>query len=512
MIRVRGHRPPPVLAPLCLAAGLLGACTVHGTLATAQIPGIDFELVWDSDGSLTDGFTVEAGDADRDGKFDFAGARSSPGIIHLFETDGHGGYEEIWNSTAAVTPDSYIDFAFADTDGDSLGEIFGATGSSTGQVMLFEQSASGGFDFLHDLIEEGDESGNLLLRRVLVGDTDLDGLKEVIVLAGGANPPEGLVAIWEHAGAPGENTYARVYAYATHAHIVSGALGDSDHDGLPEVLLGLDGFSGFPLNIRRIEYDPNQGTWVHFQFTTSVTGLPMAPHVADLDQDGLEELAYGSSGKVVVFENSGDNAFQLRFLSSEPLSGDVLSLDSRTLRVPGTPTLAAGTSGGDLITWSYDPNRDLFSRTYREFGLGGPVVGLALADDGNDEFEELLMFVGGAIDEVRVYRRRVLLAVSPAEATEPAESTLAAAPNPLSTMTRLTAPAGAGVLTIHDVNGRAVRRLRLAGGSVIWDARDEAGRAMPRGIYWVRAAGAGRGEGAGEGQVQAESFPIAVVR
>jgi hypothetical protein len=458
----------------------------------AQVPDIDFALVWDSDAALTDVFNVEAGDADRDNVFDFAGASTSPNVIHLFEADSLGGYSEVWNSAAAVAPGAYADFVFADTDRDGLGEILGAETSVQGKVMLFEQSAGGGFDFVHDLIRESDPSGSRRLRSVLVGDTDLDGSREVIVIAGGDHPPAGLVSIWEHSGAIGENVYARVFDYTTSSYIFSGTIGDSDNDGLPEIVLGFDGFGGFPLNIRRLEYHPGLGTWVHLQFTSNLIGLPVVPHVADLDLDGQQELAFGSSGYAVIFENTGANNYVSRFTTAEPLPGKVISLASRTLSVPGTPTLAAGTNEGDLGLWSYDPSQAGFNRTYAQTGLGGPIGGLALADDGNDESEELVTAVGD-IDEIRIYRRVILLAAPPLETSEVLLSPLSAAPNPLAGWTRLTARGPVTSLAIYDLSGRMVRRLDVSGGSAFWDARDEGGRSVPQGVYWVLGSRTGDG-------------------
>jgi len=73
---------------------------------------------------------------------------------------------------------------------------------------------------------------------------------------------------------------------------------------------------------------------------------------------------------------------------------------------------------------------------------------------------------------------------------------LAASPNPFGRMTTINYQlpcAGTVALTIDDIAGRAVRR--LAGGlqnaglhSVTWDGRNDRGRALPTGVYFVRLA------------------------
>jgi hypothetical protein len=54
------------------------------------------------------------------------------------------------------------------------------------------------------------------------------------------------------------------------------------------------------------------------------------------------------------------------------------------------------------------------------------------------------------------------------------------------------APTGPCCVTILDAAGRAVRRLDLGSGAAVWDGRDELGRDVPAGRYWIRAPGAGR--------------------
>ncbi len=471
------------------ADGLLGTAPPSGGGATAQaLSDLDFAPVWDSGTTLSNVLGLGAGDADRDGRFDFAGAHFTPNQIHLFAADGQGSYEEIWNSGAPAPPSSYIDFAFGDTDGDGLGEIFAAEVSTFGKVMLFEESA-GGFTFVHDTIRESDPIGTRRPRKILIGDTNLNGREEVIVICGGSAPTDGLVAIWEHSGVIGENLYTRVFAYTTPSYLFSAALGDTDQDGIPEIVLGYGGSAGFPLNIRRLEYDPAAQTWVHTLFQSAVIGLPTAPHVADLDDDGRPELAFGSSSFVAIFENTGENAYALRLETATAWSGNVLALDARPLTVPGTMSLAAGSFGGDLRVLSYDPDLASWEESYARPALGGPIRGLALADDGADGFEEILTALG-TVDQIRVYRRVSGPSAIPAGDPAPSVVALTVAPNPFAASAHITIPGGlvANELSIYDALGRRVRTLRGGPGGATWDARDDHGRRVPRGVYWIRAA------------------------
>lgn len=89
--------------------------------------------------------------------------------------------------------------------------------------------------------------------------------------------------------------------------------------------------------------------------------------------------------------------------------------------------------------------------------------------------------------------------VTGAETTPPEPVHLQASPNPFRTETRIDAPDW-GFLTIHDVQGRLVRVLTCVPGGACpqvagafrgsWDGRDERGRAMPSGVYFLRYSGA----------------------
>jgi flagellar hook assembly protein FlgD len=72
-------------------------------------------------------------------------------------------------------------------------------------------------------------------------------------------------------------------------------------------------------------------------------------------------------------------------------------------------------------------------------------------------------------------------------------------PNPArgTSLLRLVLPdAAVGLLTIHHPNGRIVRTItrgRLEAGESIlsWDGRDDAGDAVPSGVYFARMVGSG---------------------
>jgi hypothetical protein len=69
-----------------------------------------------------------------------------------------------------------------------------------------------------------------------------------------------------------------------------------------------------------------------------------------------------------------------------------------------------------------------------------------------------------------------------------AESGLRAFPNPFQASTRLEVPAGVDEVRVLDATGRLVRTLR-ASSSLRFDGRDEAGRPLSAGVYWMKPVG-----------------------
>jgi hypothetical protein len=76
----------------------------------------------------------------------------------------------------------------------------------------------------------------------------------------------------------------------------------------------------------------------------------------------------------------------------------------------------------------------------------------------------------------------------------PAVARLTASPNPFLGQTRIrlsAAPVQGTELAVFGADGRQVRRLAIAGQrpGVVWDGRDDAGKKLPAGVYYVRAPG-----------------------
>jgi len=95
---------------------------------------------------------------------------------------------------------------------------------------------------------------------------------------------------------------------------------------------------------------------------------------------------------------------------------------------------------------------------------------------------------------------RVRAAITAARPPVPRHLTLGAPfPNPFGSGTRidLALPTASDVtITVHDVSGREVRGIRLRGlgagaHTQVWDGRDDRGRPVPAGVYFLRVSAAG---------------------
>jgi len=236
---------------------------------------------------------------------------------------------------------------------------------------------------------------------------------------------------------------------------------DWNGDSKKDLLLGCEN--------GQVLFWPNVGddTWPMFQAAETLIagGAPLYqyrvnPFVADLDRDGVDDLACGDgNGYVLFYRNKGTNA------------SPVLS-PAETLRTTdGQPVKPGANPYGSRCWfgyWDADSLPDMLMSAY----------------DGNVE-----LFRGALPTGVEEDR---WLGARPA---------LSAGPNPSAghrVTIRYTLGAASSVsLEVHDLTGRVVRT--LAGStatpgehSIVWDGRDDSGAEVNCGVYFCRLSASGQ--------------------
>jgi hypothetical protein len=191
------------------------------------------------------------------------------------------------------------------------------------------------------------------------------------------------------------------------SYLVDLAIGDADNDGDEEIILGVGGGLGFPMYLRRLEYNPGTGTYDHKMMEPGVTGLPLAPHVDDIDGDGLNELVMGSAlvqgGILYILEATADDTFTEAYRSPDYFDGNVLTTTTGPLFGRERPGIAAGSFGGALRIYGHDGDsyRSLLAAPITS---GGSIRGTFLGSaDGDDRPE--IVFASKGDDRVYVYEQ-----------------------------------------------------------------------------------------------------------
>ncbi|HET9940936.1 MAG TPA: hypothetical protein VFR25_07525 [Candidatus Eisenbacteria bacterium] len=177
----------------------------------------------------------------------------------------------------------------------------------------------------------------------------------------------------------------------------------------------------------------------------------------------------------VVFEKVGCK------VNSVPYGG-ISTIVANTSVAPTIPTLGATAlvRTGDAPTITTCPLTDSAASRF--------------AIRSGTSASSFLVFQTNAGDTAHVWSTATGVGTTPPEPVR-----LQASPNPFRAETRIDAPDW-GPLAIHDVQGRLVRVLTCAPGGACpqvagafrgsWDGRDERGRAMPSGVYYLRYSGA----------------------
>jgi hypothetical protein len=453
-----------------------------GSFARPGVPGagilfsdsLQFAQTWTSGTILNNQWDAYCGYLDDDSLLDLLGHHWNPNVLHVFESDGAGGYNHRWQQTESLPPGSYCTVTSGDPDDDGEVEILGGEVSTLGKVVVFENVADDSWALPAVPIRLRNER----IRTVRVADTDGDDTNEIVVICGETGG--GGVYIYEHSGPPGVHVYVERYHYTTVSYLFQGEVGDADNDGYPEVLLGVGGWHGFPMYIRRIWYDTATCTYSHKMFESSVIGLHLTPLACDVDSNGSNELVVGSSGdpagQLHVFKYAGNDSFLPVWSSSMTTEGNVISAAAASFEGFRTPLFFAAPFAGAVYGFVADDTAFHCVSCFSP-GTGSAIRSIDAARDGLDQ---LLLAESAPADYMSVWRREPGPGVFEARHAC-RQQPLTARPNPARGAVSVTADVALCDAAVFDAAGRLVARLG-SGTRLAWNA---AGAAA--GVYRIQA-------------------------
>jgi len=383
---------------------------------------------------------VAAGDLDGDDVSDlvvgYAGAAAHIGVIRNLE---HGAFAPAVPYGTFGFPDGIL---LHDVDADEdLDVIVGDASSNTVRVYRNQGDGTMGEAEVYTILSMGAYPSDY-------AGADLDGDERLDVIV--AAPLSSSPALWLRGRSDG--TFDDPLPLPTSpGGATSVAAGDLDHDGDVDLVFVDISF----VDEIRILFNLGEATWSEAVGISPDFSLSLGARVRLADLDGDDDLdlvaiplsAGFTPGRAAVFLNDGSGGFLAA--ASVTTGGYGISLLLEDLDVDGAPDV--------LVTDHVD---DLVWILRNTTSTGAPVAAPAGAG----------------------------LAVAGANPTRGA------------TAFRFLAPAGVSArLLVADVSGRAVRTLvegRSSGESrvVPWDGRDDRGRPLPAGVYFVRLEAAGRRE------------------
>ncbi len=249
--------------------------------------------------------TLDVGDADNDGTNEIVIGleRLSPGQpgnvsrLRLYKRSGG-----TWTETLISAPEalSVEDVKIDDPDDDGLNEIValmanaGAAGPR--QVRLYKRAPSGWtVENLTSLVT----SGPIGAERLVVGDADGDGDKEIVIPYWGSVTK--LVAL-DRTGIGWEEVII-----SSNPGMVDGlALGFFDANERPDIITGEGQSLGGSGRVRRFEHDSATGTW-QMTFLSPALGGMRDADFGDADNDGSKDVLIANLASLRLFKPQGSS-------------------------------------------------------------------------------------------------------------------------------------------------------------------------------------------------------------
>ena len=378
-------------------------------------------------------------DLNNDGDQDVVTADISGGTISVLPNNGNGTFA----TRTAYAAGNLIRQVFGgDFDGDNDIDLV-STSTNTNLLYLWYNNGDGTYPAVAQTFSQVSARPFA----VETGDFNLDGHLDIAVASQVPSVFDSVTVLMNN----GTGGFTRTGAYRVGGD-GSWELSGNDFDADGDFDIAVVN-SASP---QRMAFLVNDGTGAFPTRTTVVTGaFPLGAFTADLDgDDDIDAIASNFSGSSIsIFTNDGLGAFTL------------------------STTLLVRVSGS--YTWAHDLD-------------GDGDLDLSVADELADS---IFVFYNGASPSTDV--------PDVAAASSAAPGTLVLWPNPVRAggvaSLRLEGMPGAVVVDVYGVDGRKVRRLwsgPLAGsrgeGELSWDGRDEGGRVVASGRYFVAAQAGAR--------------------
>ncbi|GEM_PF-5734088 len=320
------------------------------------------------------GREVDAADLDGDGVDEVligaARVNAEAGVAYVLSAvEGESTVEDAVLVLAGGEPMLEVGSALAggDLDGDGIGELVaGAPGALGGGAILLVS-----FDAPDAVSEIVGGERSSLGEVLMVADLDADGTSELYAADGEAGASPGVAL---HTGAGSTEDAAAVWVTGSEVVTAISPAGDSNGDGLAELLIAAEGFEG----VGRVWFGEQGGgrleDAVSIQGDSGVSSLGgTLAALGDTDEDGYDDVAVGTSTGC--------------FLLSGPFTEDRMVFQSTAWVRGGAATHIGSSMGGgdlnndgvgDLVCGAFNGDGDHGGEAYVFYG---PVSGTVSSTD-----------------------------------------------------------------------------------------------------------------------------------
>jgi len=292
-------------------------------------------------GADSQGWSVAAGDFNRDGKLDAAVANPVTNTVSVYLGNGDGTFQAPVDYATGTQPPAATQFyepssvVLGDFNGDGKLDL-AVSNLNESDISVLLGNGDGSFQAAVNY------ATGLNPAAIAAGDFNQDGKLDLAVANSGESDISVLLG-------NGDGSFQGPVNYATGSSPVAIAVGDLNQDGKLDLAVANYGCVG-PCGDVTVLLGNGNGT---FQSpATYITGnQPTSVALADLDGDDKLDLAVanGSSGSISVLLGNGDGTFQAAVNYSVPCCSDPFSIAVGDLNSDGRPDLVEADNSGVTI-------------------------------------------------------------------------------------------------------------------------------------------------------------------